>query len=291
MIVASAFFAVMTVLIKLAGQTLHVTQILFLRQFMMLILAGPVLIRNFPSALISARPGLQAIRILCAFFAMLLGFTAIIHLPLAEATTLNFAKTFFVGILAIVFLGEVVGIRRWSAIVAGFVGVVIIAWPEEGAGFNIYSGMAVASAMLVAFVMIIMRQIAQVDRPVTILAYQAIGVGALMLLPAIWFWQTPTLADIGLVILIGIFSSLGQLCNIHGFKAGEASVLASLDYLRLIYAIILGFLIFDEWPEPRVFIGAAIIVGAAVYTLHRERIRNQHKDAEHKAKIGVGPGH
>lgn len=288
MLIGSMFFSVMVVLIKIAGQHMHVTEILFFRQLTMLILAAPVIIRYFPSSLISARPDLQAIRITMAFFAMLLGFTSIIYLPLAEATTLNFAKTFFVGILAIIFLGEVVGVRRWSAMFIGFAGVLLIAWPHEGSEFNIYTLMAIGSAAAVACVMTLMRTIAQVDKPVTILGYQAIGVGVLMIPPTIWYWTTPTIAQILLMIAIGIVSSIGQLCNIQAFKAGEASAVAPLDYARLIYALIFGFVIFNEWPEPRVFVGAVIIVFAAIYTLHRERLRGQKEEAERKARLGAG---
>lgn len=287
-LLGSLFFSVMVVLIKIAGQTLHVTEILFFRQATMLLLALPVILRNYPASLITALPGLQALRVSVAFLAMLLGFTAIIHLPLAEATTLNFAKTFFVGILAIIFLGEVVGVRRWGAICMGFVGVVIIAWPHEGVALNIYSLMAVGSAAAVAVVMTLMRTIAQIDKPVTILSYQAIGVGILMIPPTIYFWKMPSMADLLIIVAIGAVSSIGQLCNIQAFKAGEASAIASLDYVRLIYALIFGFLIFSEWPEPRVFIGAAVVVAAAVYTLHRERIRGQKEEADRKAKLTAG---
>lgn len=288
MLLGSFFFSIMIVLIKIAGQRMHVTEVLFFRQLTMLLLAAPVILRNFPGSLISARPDLQLLRVSVAFIAMLLGFTSVIYLPLAEATTLNFAKTFFVGILAIIFLGEVVGFRRWSAMAMGFVGVVIIAWPQEGADLNIYSLMAVGSALAVACVMTLMRTIAQIDKPVTILSYQAIGVGALMIPPTIWYWTTPTLLDLALVAAIGAISSVGQLCNIQAFKAGEASAVAPLDYARLIYALILGFFIFNEWPEPRVFLGAAIIVAAAIYTLHRERIRGQKEEAARKAKLSAG---
>ena len=287
-LIAAFFFSIMTVLIKMAGQTLHVTVILFLRQMTMLLMAAPVILRNFPGSLISARPDLQAIRIFCAFLAMLLGFTSIIHLPLADATTLNFAKTFFVSILAIIFLGEVVGIRRWGAITAGFIGVVIVAWPTGEGVINIYSLMAIGGAFAVAVIMILLRKITQVDKPVTILSYQAIGVGALMLPPAIYFWQTPTLWDVALIIAIGAVSSLGQLANIQGFKHAEASVIAPLDYGRLVYAIILGIIIFGEWPAARVYIGAAIIVAAALYTLHRERVKGQVKAATEAKKSVPG---
>ncbi len=289
MLGGTMFFSLMIVGIKLAGTTMHVTEILFFRQVTILLLAAPAIIANYPAALTTSLPGLQALRIVTAFLAMLLGFTSFIHLPLAEATTLNFAKTFFIGILAILFLGEVVGVRRWGAIITGFIGVLVIAWPNEGTTFNIYSLMAIGSAFCVAIVMTIMRQIAQVDRPVTILSYQAIGVGALMTPPAIWYWTTPTLTDIALVIGIGVMSSIGQLCNIQAFKAGEASAIAPLDYARLLYALLFGWIIFAEWPEPRVFIGALIIVAAAIYTLHRERIRGKKADAMLKTRVVAGP--
>ncbi|MCB1511229.1 MAG: DMT family transporter [Hyphomicrobiaceae bacterium] len=273
MLVATLFFSFMVAFIKLAGLRLHVTQILCLRQVVMLILASPAIFRSFPGALRTNRLDLQLIRVVFAFFAMLMGFTAVVHLPLAEATTIQFAKTFFITLLAIFLLGEVVGIRRWGAIIVGFIGVLIVAWPTSGHAFNIYGALAVLSSGCVAAVMILVRKLSKVDPPITILCYQAIGVGLLMLPPTIYFWQTPTIAEVGLIIGIGVLSVIGQTFNIFALRAGEASAVAPLDYSRLIYAVALGYLMFEEWPEPRVFIGALIIIAAAVYTLHRERVR------------------
>jgi drug/metabolite transporter (DMT)-like permease len=151
--------------------------------------------------------------------------------------------------------------------------VVIVAWPTPEQALNAYSLLAVVSAAAVSFVMILVRQLSKVDPPITILTYQALGVGLLMLPPTIWFWQTPTWADLLLIVGIGIVSVIGQTCNILALRAAEASALAPLDYSKLIYALALGYLIFSEWPEPRVFVGAFIIIAAAIYTLHRERVR------------------
>ena len=272
-LVASLFFSFMVALTKLVGARLHVTQILCLRQLTMIILASPALLRSFPAALRTNRPDLQMARVGLAFLAMWMGFTAVVHLPLAEATTIQFAKNFFLTLLAILFLGEIVGARRWAAVMAGFLGVVIVAWPSGGQALNIYGLLAIGSAAAVAVLTILVRRLTQFDPPITILAYQAIGVGLLMLPPTIWFWQTPTMLEIIMIAAIGVLSVIGQTCNILGLRAGEASAVAPLDYSRLIYAVALGYLMFDEWPEPRVFIGALIIVAAAVYTLHRERVR------------------
>ncbi len=119
--------------------------------------------------------------------------------------------------------------------------------------------------------MVLIRKLAQVDRPVTILSYQAIGVGLLMFVPMLWFWKTPSLWEAGLLVLIGAVAAAGQYINILALRAGEASALAPLDFTRLVFAGVLGLVMFGEWPADRVFLGAAVIVGAALYTLHRER--------------------
>ncbi|MGI9409493.1 MAG: DMT family transporter, partial [Hyphomicrobiaceae bacterium] len=272
MIIAAMFLSVMVALIKQAGSSLHVMEILFFRQLAMIMIAAPVIWSSFPQSLITQRPVLQAARIGTAFLAMLLGFTAIIHLPLAEATTISFGKTFFITILAIVLLGETVGVRRWAAVAVGFVGVLIVAWPSGQTAVNVYGLLAIVSAALVGFVMVLVRRLSQVDQPITILSYQAFGVGLLMLPGAIWFWKTPTMSEFVVLAAIGGLAVVGQYLNILALKSGEASAIAPIDYIRLVYAILLGLWMFNEWPEPRVFIGSAIIVGAAVYTLHRERI-------------------
>lgn len=270
-IVASAIFSVMIAMIKLAGDTMHVTQILFVRQATMVALALPAIWSGWPGSLYSKRPNLQVIRVGLAFCAMTLGFSAVIHLPLAEATVISFSKAFFTTLLAIVVLGEVVRLPRWLGLAAGFAGVVIIVWPQPGAVLEIWHLAAVASAVCVSAVFIIIRILAQIDKPVTILTYQAVGVGLLMFIPMLFFWKWPTPEEWALLIGIGALSAVAQYLNILAMKAGEASAMAPLEYTRLIFATVLGFWLFAEWPEVRVWIGAGIIIAAALYVLHRER--------------------
>ena len=274
-IIASMIFSVMIALIKLAGERLHVTEILFFRQLTMALIAAPVIISGWPESIYSARPKLQVIRVGIAFMAMTMGFLAFIKLPMAEATVISFSKTFFATILAIVVLGEIVRAPRWTALIAGFIGVAIIIWPEDSTQLNAWHLLSIASALCVSVVMIIIRILARLDKPVTILTYQAVGVGILMIVPTIWFWKTPTLFEWGLLIAIGALSAVAQYLNILAFKSGEASMLAPLEYTRLIFATILGLWLFAEWPEPRVWLGAAIIIAAALYMMHRERLRGR----------------
>ena len=270
-IIASAFFSIMIAMIKMVGERLHVTQILLFRQATMVTLALPAIWSGWPGSMKSARPRLQIARVGLAFVAMTLGFSAVIHLPLAEATVISFSKSFFTTLLAIFILGEVVRLPRWIGLIAGFTGVIIIVWPSPGAVLEIWHIAAIASATCVSAVFIIVRVLAQIDQPVTILTFQAMGVGLLMLAPGVWFWQAPTAFEWGLLLGIGVLSAIAQYLNIIAMKLGEASSNAPLEYSRLIFATVLGLWLFAEWPEMRVWIGAAIIVVAALYVLHRER--------------------
>ena len=240
----------------------------------MTLIVAPVIIRGLPNSLKTQMPALQTLRVFAATSAMILGFSAFIHLPLSTATAIGFSKTMFITILAIIFLKETVGIRRWSAVVIGFVGVIIMIAPEEGwstfSNFDIWSLAALASAACAGLVMVIIRRISQVDQAITILSFQAIFVGLLMIIPTIIFWVTPTLEEWLWMGLLGIVSVIAQTANIRAYKEGEATAISTIDYTRLVYASILGFFIFAEIPDLNTMIGAGVIIAASLYTLHRE---------------------
>ncbi|NND92936.1 MAG: DMT family transporter [Granulosicoccus sp.] len=267
-------FSLMVAMIKLAGERLPVTQILFIRQLGMTMMLGPVLVRTFPGSLRTRRLPLQCARIFLALIAMLCGFTAVVHMPLADAMAIGFAKSFFVTIFAVLILKETVGLYRWSAVAVGFIGVLIMLRPGTE-GFGIYGWLAVTGAASAGLVMVIIRLLTRSDPPSTILAYQAIGVGVIMAVPAMVQWVPPTNQEWGLLGGIGVVSYFAQKANIYAFSYGEASLLASLDYVRLIYATLFGWILFSELPALSTWIGAGIIVSASIYTVLRESTRQQ----------------
>lgn len=271
---ASIMFSLMALLIKLLGQHLHVTQILFLRQLGMLVMVLPAIMRHFPGSLRSNRPGLQILRMGFAVVAMLGGFTAVIHLPLADATAIFFAKSFFMTIFAVLFLGEIVGVYRWSAVAIGFVGVMIMLQPGT-ANFSVYSIGSLVGAAGAAAVMIILRILSHKDSADTIMTWSALGVGFVMAIPGIYYWQPPTISEWGLLAALAVVSYFGQRCNIFAFKHGEASLLASLDYVRLLWATLFGFLVFGHLPGVATWAGAAVVIGAAIFTIYRETRRRR----------------
>jgi drug/metabolite transporter (DMT)-like permease len=278
LLIASIGFSVMALLIKLLGQQLHVTQILLLRQCGMLILVSPAILRKFPGSLRTSRPGLHILRILCALVAMLGGFTAVIHLPLADATALFFAKSFFLTIFAVLILGEIVGVYRWGAVAVGFLGVLVMLQPGTD-NFSVYSLASLAGAAGAAAVMINLRILSQSDSADTILTWSALGVGIAMALPGIFFWQAPTAGEWAMLAALAVVSYFSQKGNIFAYKHGEASLLASLDYVRLIWATLLGLLVFGDFPGAATWIGATIVVAAAIFTIYRETRRKRDRTA------------
>lgn len=274
-LLAAFLFSIMVTLIKFIGQDLSVFQILLVRQVLMLAIVAPKIVPNLPSSLTTHRPGLQLARVAFATTAMLCGFTAVINMPLADATAISFSKTFFITIFAIWLLGETVGKHRWGATAVGFLGVLLMLRPDGDGLIDPYGFLALISAAAAGMVMILVRILTRTDPPITILTYQALGVGLIMLIPGIWTWQSPTLPQWGLLLAVGVLSWAGQLSNITAFKHGEATAIASLDYTRLLYATVFGALVFSQWPGVETLVGAAVIIAASLYTVRREAIRGR----------------
>jgi len=256
--------------VKELGGEISVFQVLLVRQATMTVTVLPVIARNFPDALRTHSLKLQVTRVVFAIIAMLGGFLAVQHMPLADATALSFAKSLFVTIFAMIFLKEVAGMNRWAATVIGFGGVLIIVQPSAE-GVNLYALLALAGAAGAAMVMIIIRHLSQFDRSVTILSYQAILVGLAMLPLGIIFWVPPTLEQWLMMFAVGLLSVAGQFANIAGFRAGEASAVAPMDYSRMLFAVLIGIIIFVEWPSWATLLGSAIIIATSFYTVRSER--------------------
>lgn len=274
LVVAAFGFSLMVALIKLVGTRIPVTQVLLIRQWVMVSMLIPAFIKDFPALLVTSRPDLQLLRISLALVAMSCGFTAVVNLPLADATALGFVKSFFVTIFAVLVLKETVGIHRWSAVALGFLGVLFMAQPGTES-YSVYGLLALIGSAAAGCVMVVIRILNRTESTNTILVYQALGVGLIMIAPAWWQWVTPTAEQWALMIAIGFVSFFAQKANILAYRYGEASVLASLDYVRLLFATAFGAWLFSQWPSKETLFGAMIIILASLYTVHRENKRKQ----------------
>jgi drug/metabolite transporter (DMT)-like permease len=272
LLAAGLFATVMVTGIKFVGQRLPVLEILFFRQMFVFVLLSPVLIREFPAPFRTKRLKLHLFRCAFSIVAMTTGFTAIVHLPLAEATAISFSRAMFATLLAIVVLKEVVGIRRWSATIIGFIGVIVIVRPSPD-GINEYALLALISAGLVACNLIITKSLSTTERPSTIMAYQAGILTIAYAIPAWWLWTQPTLSELALIVGIAILMSIAQYCMIRGYKEAEASAAQPLEYVRLIYAAAIGFVVFAEVPTAWTWAGAVVIIGSSIYTMRRNAMK------------------
>lgn len=275
-LVASLLSVLMTSFIKHVGQSIPVVEILFIRQILVVVIISPVILKNINTVFTTRVFRFHALRGSLSVVAMLTGFTAVVHLPLAEVTAISFVRTLFTTILAIFFLKEVVGVRRWSSVIVGFIGVLVIVRPEPE-NINAYALLAIASAFFVSCINIVMRKLSQIEKPSTIMAYQSIFVTLVMAGPAIYLWVTPTLYDVFFVVAIGGLMSVMQWTFIQAFKVGEAAAIAPMEYARLLYAVFIGIVFFAEVPTPWTLGGAGIIVASTLYTLHRNTLKRRHK--------------
>ena len=267
---AGMIFTAASGFVKELGGEISVFQILLIRQATMTVAVLPVILHNFPDALRTKSLTLQFVRVFFAMIAMIGGFLSIQHMPLADATALSFAKSLFVTIFAIIFLKEVAGLSRWAATIIGFGGVLIIVQPSAD-GVDVYALYAVAGAAGAAMVMIIIRHLSQFDRSVTILSYQAILVGVTMLPLAIYYWVPPTLEQWLMMFAIGLLSVGGQFTNIAGFRVGEATAMAPMDYARMVFAVLIGMTLFLEVPSWATIAGSTVIIATSFYTIRSER--------------------
>jgi len=272
-LVGTAMFSTAAALIKLAAAEYPVLQILFIRQAILFLVVSPAIVRGFPDNLRTRRIGLHAMRLTGAFVALVCGFWAVAVLPLTMATVLAFSSVFFTTLLAVPLLGERVHVPRAAAICVGFAGVLAVMRPSPSGIADIQALIPVAGAVGVAFAMVGVRKLSQTESAPTLLAYQAIFVGVLAGLPMPWLWVAPDIDGLILMVAIGLISSLGQWVGVYALRSGEAGLVSSIEYMKLIYATLLGYLLFSEWPDAYTLAGAALIVGAAVFTIHREARR------------------
>lgn len=282
MIAASLGFTVNSALVKtLTAGGLDVFQIAFARALFSFALVVPFLLRAGPGALRTRHPALHGIRAFAGATAMVCGFYAIGRLHLADFTALTFTQPLFVTVLAVIVLGEVVRWRRWLATAVGFFGVLIMVRPGASA-FDPAAAVALLSVLGIAIAVCIVKRLPDGESHATMLAYFCLMSLAITVVPAVIFWAPPDGQQWLLLAGVGGLGIASQAMIIRAYRSGEASFVAPFDYLKLILAGLIGFLVFGEVPGLWTLSGAAVIVGAALYIAHREA-------AQAAAKAPVAP--
>lgn len=288
MLASTVGFGLMAVCIRLASRTEPVAEVAFFRNLFGLLALLPVLL--WPALRASAPVGahLRAtlrtrqlsryfVRCLIGVVSMWMGFWAIAHLPLAQAVALAYSSPIFVTIAAVLLLGERVRLRRWLAVAAGFLGVLVIVRPWSHA-FTPGTLVAVAAAVITAIVAIQIKQLARHDRSDTIVLWTYLFWVPLSLLPALWVWHTPQGIAWLWLLLAGVLGTVGQLLWTRALKLGEVSALTPISFVQLVIVAVAGWLWFGEPLDRWTAVGAAIIFAATAYIAHREAVlARQHR--------------
>lgn len=286
-------FSIMVTLVKFLGDDVPVGQMVFFRAVFGLIpLAIMIQVQHsWSSALKTDRPLGHLGRALIGVSAMALWFGALGRLPLPDATAISFAQPLMTTALAVVLLGEVVRLYRWSAILIGFAGVLIVLSPNLGFGADVGDEarrlgalMAFASACCMALAQVFVRHLVQTETTTSIVFYFSALSGILSLATMPFGWVVPDTLTLALLISIGLLGGAGQLALTHAYRLAPASVVAPFDYTAMIFAIVIGVWLFDEVPTPAVIAGSVLVVAAGLFVIYREHQIGIARDASKGAR-------
>jgi drug/metabolite transporter (DMT)-like permease len=251
--------------------TYPVGQFLLIRSATTLILLAPFIWRAGRAAFASApRPGLQVLRVVLSVLEVALFFWAVVYLPLADAITFYLAGPIYVTALSAVLLHERVGWRRWIAVLAGFLGVLIALRPSA-ATLTLPALIALGGSICFALLMIVTRMLRDTHDTV-LMSSQMFGTFAFGAVAAPLAWVTPSLYDLMFLCGFGAVSVAALFSINRSLKLAPASVVVPYQYTMLVWAILFGYIGFDDVPDRFMLLGSAIIVAAGLYIFHREQI-------------------
>ena len=271
--VSGVLFALLNVFTLIPSQHLNSFVMAFLRYFFGSLFLLPIVMRlGLYRSLHTRRLPLHLFRGALHTSGMMLWFVALPLTTLAEITALGFTGPIFVTIGAALFLGEKVRLRRWIAIIVGFIGAMIIIRP----GFSsLHLGVLciLISTPIFSASNLISKALARTDSANTIVIWQNIVIVACAAPFAIWFWQTPGWIDVLWFMAAGLCGTLGHICQQRGYQLADITLLQPIGFLSLIYNTLLGYFLFFQQPDIWTFVGAAVIFGSAMYISHREAVR------------------
>ncbi len=269
MLAATAVLTCMHATVRHVSDGMHSFEIVFFRNLFGLVAILPLALRAGIGSLKSRQPGLQLLRSAFGLVAMFTWFYALSVVPIAQATALSFTSVIFGSIGAALLLGERMRLRRWSAVLAGFAGTLVILRPGFG-DVDPAALIVVLSSVCWAGALLTVKRLSATDSVVCIVTWNSILLTVLSLPLAIPVWVTPSTEQLLWLSLIGLLATLGHLAMTGAFKASDATVVFPVDYTRLLWATVIGYLAFGEIPDIWTWIGGTIIFASTTYISYRE---------------------
>ncbi|MCB1489671.1 MAG: DMT family transporter [Bauldia sp.] len=284
MVLGMFLFSINDVLGKWMIATYAVAQLILLRSIGAVVVMSPVLGKAGTAEMLRMpRPVLQALRILLATTESVCFYTSVMVLPLADAFTYYLAGPIYVTVMAVIFLGEKVGWRRWLAVLVGFAGVVIALQPGAGT-FGWYALFALIASLCYAALMILTRMLR--GTPPTVMAASQMWGGLLfgvLAAPVDWV-PLASVADALLLALIGVVAVVAVVMVNRSLKLAPASVVVPYQYTLIVWAVVFGYIVFGDVPTLSTMIGALLIIGSGLFIFFREQ-----RVAKVKPDVVTGP--
>ena len=276
MLVSAAALAGLTGVVRHMSAGLPPFEIAFFRSFFGLLILAPWLMRSGLGVLRTKRLGLYTMRCALGAATMLMWFTAISMVPLADAVALGFTSPLFVILGAALFLGEVVRGRRLGATLCGFAGALIILRPGGGV-LDPGAVLVLLSAVTLAGANLSVKELSRTESVQAIVTYMVIFMVPLTFIPALLVWQTPTPAQLAELLGLAAVATLGNYAMTRAVAGADASSVMPYDYARLPFAALIGFFVFGETSDAATWIGAGVIAVASLYLAHHESKAEQRR--------------
>jgi drug/metabolite transporter (DMT)-like permease len=268
MLAAVTVLTAMMAVIKHLTKTMPVLEVAMFRMLMGLPFYLPWLLQVGWAGLRTERPWAHVARGFFGCTSLLCMTYAVANLLLADATVLTFTIPLWMIVLSALFMGERIRLRRTIATICGFAGVVMLVKPHGGIDPAVI--VAILGAILACIAVMIMKSLTRTDSPDRIVVYFLLSGTVFLMGPAIYVWQWPTLAEWGWLVVLGLFGSSGQYMLTRAYGNGELTIVAPLDFLRVLVAGVMGYFLFDELPDAWGFAGATVIVLSCVYIVRRD---------------------
>ena len=274
MVIATVLFSIMHASIKFMSSSLHPFEIAFFRNLFGLLVIAPWFIKYGFKPLKTKKIKLHMARSFFNVIAMLSFFYSLSITPLADVASLAFTAPLFASILAIIFLKEIVGLKRGIAIVMGFIGTLIIVDPIYSSISNGHI-LVLLSASVWSVSLIIIKVLGRTESSVTITSYMVLIMIPFSAIAAFFYWEIPTLKDLFFLLIIGVCGTSAQMLLAQALRQGDTSIIMPFDFLKLICAVGIGYLFFFEVPALNTWIGSIIIFLSTIYIAYRERVLSQ----------------
>ncbi|MCP5150130.1 MAG: DMT family transporter [Ectothiorhodospiraceae bacterium] len=290
MLLGVAVYAWMDGLVKWLSATYPTIQLVLFRCVFGFVPVAVVVLRGRSlGALRTTRPLAHLVRSMATLGALWGFFVAFAHMPLADAYAIGFAAPLLITALSVPMLGERVGVRRWSAVVAGFVGVLIMLRPGAGV-MEPAALIALGATVCYALTMIFIRQLSRTETDAAIVFYPMLAIAAVSaaLVPPVWV--APGALDLALLAAVGVLGGIGQLLLTAAFRRAEVALLTPFEYSAMLWATGIGWLVWGDVPGLHIWVGVAIVAASGIYVVLREaRVRDEVTVAPVRGAGAVGP--